>query len=139
LTASSAIALHLVNRLDALADLEAAIDEFCSRYAIGKKQWHRCRLVAEELFVNIITHGYEDGHPGSIDWTIAREGDEIHFIIQDDGAEFSPRDPKPKALSLEEVDDVGGHGTRLISALATSVQFTRQDGQNRCHVVMEAR
>ncbi|MEP1930630.1 MAG: ATP-binding protein [Hoeflea sp.] len=138
MTGSTSIALKLINHLDALTELEAAINAFCSDHSVEKKQWHRCRLVAEELFINIITHGYEDGQPGSINWTISFEGNKIHFEIEDNGLAFAPRSPKPKALSLDEIEDVGGHGTGIIAALVSSIDYSRKDGLNHCHVVMEA-
>jgi anti-sigma regulatory factor (Ser/Thr protein kinase) len=130
--------LELVNNLAALSELEEILNKFCKENVIERKQWHRCRLVAEELFVNIVNHGYPNGETGKILWVITSREGEIHFEIQDDGIDFSPRTPKPKVQSIDEIEDVGGHGLGLISAMAKSVQYSKRDGLNHCFVVMKS-
>lgn len=136
MTYPAAIKLTLVNSLDALADIEAAINEICTLNNVERTSWHRCRLVAEELFVNIVKHGFDEGVKGLIEWNIWIGDDEIHFDIYDNGREFTPNSPKPLPTSLNEIDDVGGHGTGLIEMMTKSIEYSRENLRNRCLVAI---
>ncbi len=138
MSGTTQLTLNLSNSLEALSDLEAAIDKICQANHVERKHWHRCRLVGEELFVNIITHGFDAQTIGSIEWVIQIRPNEIHFDIHDNGRVFAPRQPKPLPASLDEIEDVGGHGTGLIAMMTRSIDYSRKDDLNRCQVVMDA-
>jgi anti-sigma regulatory factor (Ser/Thr protein kinase) len=93
-------------------------------------------LAVEELFANVILHGFPGGnasdHETRIQFTRPAGGAAITVTMTDDGAAFNPlegeRDPglgKP----LEE-RKVGGLGIHFVKQTMDSVDYARRDGRN---------
>lgn len=88
--------------------------------------------------MNIVNHGFDDGIAGVVKWSVWMTEGKIHFNITDNGRAFTPPNPKPLAGSLDEIDNVGGHGTGLIEKMTSRIQYSRDSQGNRCEVTMDA-
>jgi len=128
--------LTIANRLDALADVNAAI-ETCS----AQNEWvmeveYALTLAIEELVTNIIKYGYDDESEHWILIQIDDLGTEILLLIEDDGHEFDPIKGPPPAFDLALKDrPIGGLGLHLIKELSKSMEYTRENGSNKVKVL----
>lgn len=97
----------------------------CSDEAVGEME-----LVTEELLVNMIRYGYDEGESDRIRAELWAESGEIRLLLDDGGRAFDP-------LQAEErpEDKVGGWGIPLIRALMQEFQYERRDGRNRVRLV----
>ena len=93
---------------------------------------HRLTLVAEELFVNLVTHG-NPGEGSRVRLAVHATGDDVCLEMVDSGDPFDPfasQDPPPDRAML----GLGGLGLYLIRNLAKKTEYVRQPGENRTRV-----
>lgn len=89
-------------------------------------------LVLEEVFSNIVLHGYRDSAEHEILVRMAIEGDTFVLSVEDDGVAFNPLEVSPVDTSLPlEERPVGGLGIHLVRSLMSEVAYSRHDGRNR--------
>ena len=125
---------RLVIRSD-LAELDrlfAFIDEFCARETVRDEIKYKLYLIAEELAVNVVSHGYSGRSDGSIEITLRRGPDGIDVCIEDEAPPFDPLGQAPAAVTDGAVADrpVGGLGVYLARTLAATVAYRFRDGRN---------
>jgi anti-sigma regulatory factor (Ser/Thr protein kinase) len=90
-------------------------------------------LLIEEVFVNVCSHAYLDGMPGSVTvtYSVLAPG-ELSVEVADQGVEFNPLTAEPPDLTLNlERRPMGGLGVFLVKTLATSLTYRRECGWNR--------
>ncbi len=134
--ADETVVLKLDNSLAALAQLHAAIGEFCRRRAIHSDIEFKVDLALEEVFTNIVRHGYDDNDPHEIVVRLHGSRERIRIHVEDDGRHFNP-------LMAPEVDlnaalserRVGGLGVHLVRRLMDQVRYQRRAGGNRLTLV----
>ena len=99
---------------------------------------YRVTLVIEELVVNIINHGHDDG-VHDIEIAMTSEPDALTVEIIDDGRPFDPLSdaPEPDLDSLLEDRPVGGLGIHLVRTMMDEVHYRRE--QDRNHTTLIAR
>src|SRR5216684_431099 len=101
--------LHLRNHAADFARLTDFAIEFCDRHGLPDEERARLLVILEELFTNVVTHGYEAGAEGQIDVVLSLRGGRliVHFV--DDGRAFDPlTDPSPgEDLPPEERPSIG--------------------------------
>ena len=96
----------------------------------------RVNLVLEELILNIMDYGAEDGDP-DISLDIASEGDSISIDLSDRGRPFDPLTEAPEPDLKAGVGErrVGGLGVHLTKTLMDDVRYSHEDGRNRLSIV----
>jgi anti-sigma regulatory factor (Ser/Thr protein kinase) len=100
---------------------------------------YKLRLATEELFVNIVKHGYGTSQPGGqvvIEGGVAEENVWIRLI--DSGAPFDPfTAPDPTGLDLPLQDRVpGALGLYLARQAVDAASHEYVDGTNRTTLVL---
>lgn len=90
-------------------------------------------LVAEEVLVNIITHGYPGEHIGDVEIEShsPRRG-QLKLVIRDQGPAFNPLEQK-RPVDCEaplEKRPIGGLGLFFMDKLMNEVTYTRENGSN---------
>jgi anti-sigma regulatory factor (Ser/Thr protein kinase) len=53
-------------RLDAVGATASFVASFCAHHGVGREDMLRITLVVEELFLNIVAHGYGEGSGGAV-------------------------------------------------------------------------
>lgn len=112
------------------------LNEFLSRF------WAENRLpedlaldtgvALEEVFANVVMHGYNDRAPHEILVRVAVENGEVVLMVEDDGVAFNPLEAPAADTSLPvEARPVGGLGIHLVRSLMSEVEYARQNGRNR--------
>lgn len=136
---SRACTIDVTNDLDELARVQTAIQNFSRSNALDDQTQHTLLLVVEELFVNIVRHGYEQAAADTVTIGISVMDDgRLRLEIHDQSEPFdvSKPPPSPEEVSLEDMK-VGGLGVFLVHQLARQISWERRDGINRTQVVLD--
>lgn len=135
---SAKASLKIETRHEELDRVSAAVEELAERESWPPEMVYRVTLVIEELVVNIINHGHDDG-VHDIEIAMASEPDALTVDIIDDGRPFDPLSdaPEPDLDSLLEDRPVGGLGIHLVRTMMDEVQYRRD--QDRNHTTLVAR
>lgn len=125
----------------ALDMLRGFVDAVCDEHAALTRVRFDLQLALEELFVNVVRHGFEGGLPQADVWAAAwgepAEGGaaqerELHVVLCDAGVAYDPltfRWQKPQA-DCGEANKVGGLGILLVRERMDGVSYERRDGRN---------
>ena len=121
----------LKNRLADLDVLCEHLASFCESSGIAKKQKFEINLALDELFTNIINHGFNDDAEHQIHVTCARSDEIVKITIRDDGVPFNPlQAPQPDLKCAFDDREIGGRGIHLIKAYIDQIDYRRDDDAN---------
>ncbi len=125
------IQFELKNRLADLDVLCEHVATFCESCGIAKKQKFEINLALDELFTNIINHGFDDEAEHQIQVTCARNDEIVKITIRDDGVPFNPlQAPQPDLKCTFGDREIGGLGIHLIKAYIDQIEYQREDDAN---------
>ena len=89
-------------------------------------------LALEEVFLNVIQHGYADTAEHEILVRLALETGAVTLTVEDDGVPFNPLDLPPPDLTLPvEQRRIGGLGIHLVRRVMDGVEYFREGKHNR--------
>src|SRR5438067_515877 len=77
-------------RTAAFGDVSDFVERRCLDLDAGGAATLRVLLVAEELFINAVVHGYGGDGAGTVRIAVRDKGREIELIEEDDAREFDP-------------------------------------------------
>ena len=122
-------------RLDAVGATASFVESFCAHHAVAREDTLRLTLVVEELFLNIVMHGYRGADGGTVRLRLARSGDDVLLTCEDYAPAYDPREPLSTApddlhAPLEE-RGVGGLGQWLVGNLVEVERYERDGDRNR--------
>ena len=133
-------AITVENRLEELNRVYSCLEGFAAEAQLPEQARRSLLLVTEELFTNMIHHGYEDGVSDTITIVFGRDGDDIKIVLRDHARAFdlaqTPTRPDEK-LTLDEMK-IGGLGLFLVHELARSVINRRNGDANETEVRLPA-
>ncbi len=125
------ITFKLTNRLDDLDVLCEHVASFCETCGIAKKPKFEINLALDELFTNIINHGFNDDAEHSIRVTCTLKDDIVEITIKDDGIPFNPLEaPQPDLNCTFNDREIGGLGIHLIKAYIDRIDYQRAADKN---------
>ena len=88
-------------------------------------------VILDELFANVVSHGYPDAVQGHIEVTLSLRGDRLVIEFVDDGTLFDPLASPAADLSLPvEERPIGGIGITIVRALVDEISYARQRNRN---------
>lgn len=125
------ISCELKNDLRELGALCRRIERFAAAHALPKRILFDLNLVLEEVFSNIVRHGFRDDQDHSIKISVCYEHDAVIVQIVDEGIPFNPMEIKQPDLRcpLEE-RRVGGLGIHMIKRIMDDIVYERKGRQN---------
>lgn len=113
--------LHATAMAD-LPALAALIERACTRVGAGAEVQSELRLAVEEVFTNIIRHGYR-GTSGSVTVTVAATPLAIIVTLADAAPDFDPASlAAPDTSSDWQVRQIGGLGWHLVQQVMDEVR-----------------
>jgi len=132
--------LQALSRIDDLAPMRGAVMAFLAPLALPQRVLYDVDIVLEELFMNIVLHGHEDGRAHAIDLWLELEPESIRLRLDDRGRPFDPTSrPKPEhPRSIAEAKP-GGLGLGLVRQHSTSMSYARREGCNSLTVTIGRR
>ena len=128
--------ITLPAKLENLDILVEHILKSAESVGFDKKDTYQIRLAAEEVLVNIITHGYPET-PGAIELTLQpRPKESLEMVFADWGIPFDPLSmPEPNVCACLEERKIGGLGVFLLRKIMDEVRYKREDGRNILTVI----
>ena len=121
-----------------LEKISAAVEDIGQRENWPAQFIFRVNLVLEELGLNIMSYGYDEGlHEFEI--TLTSEADVLRIEVTDDGRPFDPLNEAPEPDLDASVDDrqVGGLGIHLVRTMVDEMSYRREQDKN--HLTLVAR
>ena len=121
----------LKNDIAELQTLGRQIESVGRALNLSKRCLFEINLALDELFTNIISYGFTDGHEHRIEVSLSAENEVLSVIIADDGVAFNPTE-RPAPARPDTVDDcrVGGLGIYLIKNLMDEICYRREGEKN---------
>lgn len=123
---------------EALSQIESFTQQFCQSHALSPKMHAELSLIIEELFVNVVTHGFVEGQergPVVIEYGLDRERELLHILITDNGKEFDPTQNFKSKITNEVDLAVGGLGILLVRQKTERMSYQRQGEHNMLSLV----
>ena len=121
-----------------LERISAAVEDIGQRENWPAQFIFRVNLVLEELGLNIMNYGHDEGlHEFEI--TLTSEADVLRIEVTDDGRPFDPLNEAPEPDLDASVDDrqVGGLGLHLVRKMVDEMSYRRE--QHRNHLTLVTR
>ncbi len=128
--------LVLQSSLSDMERLSGWVDRIASRYGFAEQTKFAVHLCLEEVVSNSILHGYDnrDGQHVTVSYTEPQPGSYL-FTVEDDAPPFDPLAPPPlPAIGVEDSDQLGGQGIRLLRGFANTLEYEPKPGGNRLHI-----
>jgi anti-sigma regulatory factor (Ser/Thr protein kinase) len=138
--------LSLRNDSADLARLTEFASEFTRRHRLVDEETARLQIILDELFTNVVNHGYEataggatageatageEHREGHIDVALSLEGDRLIIEFVDDGQPFDPlTGPLPDLDLPAETRPIGGVGIAIVRALVDESSYRREGDRN---------
>ncbi|MBW2066508.1 MAG: ATP-binding protein [Deltaproteobacteria bacterium] len=125
------LSIQLKNDMKELKRLQKSVEDLGDTLRLSGKVLFHINLALEEIFTNIVSHGYTDEGEHLIKITMSRENDFLCFRIEDDGIPFNPLKARPPELKgpLEE-RPIGGLGCYLMRCCMDDVKYERRGNKN---------
>jgi len=126
------MALTVRNDVAELERLNAFLDEFWTANRLPQDSVMDVTLALEEVFLNVVQHGYLDTAEHRILVRLALEGKSVALTVEDDGVPFNPLEAKPPDIHLPvEQREIGGLGIHLVQRVMDGIEYARDGDHNR--------
>jgi anti-sigma regulatory factor (Ser/Thr protein kinase) len=129
--------LEIRSEVSQLEKVFAFVDQHCSRREIPDSIRYKVLLIAEELTMNAMSHGYRGRLDGWIAISLYRDSDGIEVRFEDEAPPFDPlhEGPEPRVDAGVAERPIGGLGIHLVKALSRMVKYERLGERNVVRVV----
>jgi anti-sigma regulatory factor (Ser/Thr protein kinase) len=137
---SAKLSLNIERSHDELGRITGAVDDLGHRESWSNDLLFRVHLVLEELVLNIIDYGFDDGKDDhELEVVLTSDDDALTIEITDDGFPFDPlQDAKtPDVNAPLEDRPIGGLGVHLVRTMMDEMHYRRDHGKN--HLTLVAR
>ena len=137
---SAKLTLNIERSHDELGRITHAVDELGHNEDWPKDLIFRVHLVLEELVLNIIDYGCDDGKDDhELEVVLISEDEDLTIEITDDGIPFDPLEDakKPDINAPLEDRPIGGLGVHLVRTMMDEVSYRHEGGKN--HLTLVAR
>jgi len=134
---------HFPARMAMLAETAAFVERFCEHHGVGRDDALRITLIVEELFTNVVEHGFKGESDTLIGVGLVRGNDHVEVRFEDRAPPHDPMErlrSSPASLGAPlEARPIGGLGMHLVGQLCASVRYAHEEGVNRLWLVVTCR
>ena len=125
-----AIDLSIANTRAGVAEALRWIGSHAAQLGLDREGTQDLRLVAEELLVNAVEHGYPGGRHGRMQLSLLRRRRWVTLRIDDDAEAFDPTPPVAEPEHDDELRALGGAGLYLTQQLTSALRYHRSQAGN---------
>lgn len=123
--------IPLKNRLEDLSKIEAVLESVAEKVCCSPRKLCETNLIIEELFTNIVNHGFDDQKEHTIHLSISWDQKFLTIRIEDDGKPFNPTElTAPDTTCCISKRLIGGLGIHLMKHFVDICQYSRKHGKN---------
>jgi serine/threonine-protein kinase RsbW len=119
-------------RTDVLPTVNAFVERRCADLGVGRATTLLLQLMAEELFINTVVHGFGNDGRRRVSLEVRDCGTEVELVAEDNARAFNPFDGAPAVAPA--ADRVGGYGRVLLMGLSARQSYERRGPCNRVTV-----
>lgn len=114
--------MTIPNRIEDAVKVSEEITEFCRKNHVSEKTANLAAVAAEEMAVNIIKYGYQQGKLEHIDISVRLIDNEVILRLRDDGIFFNPLVFQAEGMEFSGIENV--------KKITKSMQYSRVLGFN---------
>ena len=125
------LSISFANDMQELTHVLQVVNVFLEPRALPSKLVYAVNLILEEILMNIIKYGYDDGESHEIEVQIEVEQEEIALTVIDDGREFNPLTVPPPDHSKSAMDRLEeGLGLQFVRHMRNAIEYRRDEDKN---------
>ena len=126
------MALTVRNDVAELERLNAFLADFWTESRLPEDLAMDVTLALEEVFLNVVQHGYLDTAEHRIVVRLSLENENVALTVEDDGVPFNPLEALAPNLDLPiEQREIGGLGIHLVQRVMDGMEYARDGERNR--------
>lgn len=125
------LSIKLKNRLGELDKIKEAVSKMSTSIACTKRKFSEINLILEELFTNVVCHGFSDNKEHDIDISMSCDDSSLKIRMEDDGKPFDiTAAAAPDTQCAIEKRCVGGLGIHFVKHFIDDCKYYRKKGKN---------
>jgi len=125
------LSIKLKNRLVELEKIKKAVSEMSTAIGCTKRRFKEIDLILEELFTNVVCHGFKDNKEHDIDIFLSCDDTSLMIRMEDDGKPFDVTAAvSPDTKCAIEKRCVGGLGIHFIKHFIDECKYYRKKDKN---------
>ena len=128
---ANTLSISFANDMQELTHVLQVVNVFLEPRALPSKLVYAVNLILEEILMNIIKYGYDDGESHDIEVQIEVEQEEVALTVIDDGKEFNPLTiPKPdhSKSAMDRLEE--GLGLQFVRHMRNAMEYRREENKN---------
>ena len=128
---ANTLSISFANDMQELTHVLQVVNVFLEPRALPSKLVYAVNLILEEILMNIIKYGYDDGESHEIEAQIEVEQEEVALTVIDDGREFNPLTVPPPDRSKSAMDRLEeGLGLQFVRHMRNAIEYRREEDKN---------
>jgi len=125
------LSIKLKNRLNDLEKIKTAVSKMSTAVHCTRRKFQEIDLILEELFTNVVCHGFNDNKEHDIDISLSCDDTSLMIRMEDDGKPFDITSAsKPDTRCAIEKRCVGGLGIHFVKHFIDECKYYRKKGKN---------
>jgi len=125
------LSIKLKNRLIDLNKIKKAVLKLSSSVECTKRRFIEVNLILEELFTNVVNHGFNDDEEHDIALSLSCDESSMKIRMEDDGKPFDlTKAESPDTKCAIEKRFIGGLGVHFVKHFADKCTYQRKNGKN---------
>lgn len=138
--ATADLVLDLRATFEEVVRATTAVRELCEARGVPREPTDDLILGLDEMLANIVTYGYPGNAAGAIAVRVAITEDALRLDISDRAPAFNPLEAAAPDLDAPlDTRPVGGLGVHLARSVMDTMEYAREDGENRLRLVRRLR
>ena len=123
--------INIKNEVGELDHVAQFIEEIGEELGLSMEMQMNLNLVLEEMVSNIIFYAYPEGTDAHIELLAESDGNELTFVLTDQGQEFDPTMKEDVDVEVNPAErDLGGMGIYIVKNIMNQVTYQRLEGKN---------
>ena len=123
--------IKLKNHLNDLDKIKKTVSKMSTAICCTKRRFKEINLILEELFTNVVCHGFNDDKEHDIDISLTCDDNLLVIRMEDDGQPFDVTEvASPDTKCAVEKRCIGGLGIHFIKHFIDECQYFRKKDKN---------